>query len=64
MKKYPYPIPSRAEILDALRETSRGYGVKKLAKELQVKTTEFEGFLKRLDAMVRDGQIVQDAKGS
>ncbi len=64
MKKYPYPIPSRAEILDSLRGTSRGYGVKKLAKDLHVKTTEFDGFLKRLDAMVRDGQIVQDAKGS
>lgn len=64
MKKYPYPIPSRAEIIDALRETSRGYGVKTLAKALQVKTTEFEGFMKRLDAMVRDGQIIQDAKGS
>ncbi|MBR7069702.1 MAG: ribonuclease R [Oxalobacter sp.] len=64
MKKYPYPIPSREEIMDALRQSSRGYGVKTLAKELQVKTTEFDGFLKRLDAMVRDGQIVQDAKGS
>ena len=64
MKKYPYPIPSREEIMAALRETSRGYGVKTLARELQVKTKEYEGFLKRLDAMVRDGQIVQDAKGS
>lgn len=64
MKQYAYPIPSRAEILETLYGATRGYGVKRLAKELHVKTTEFTGFLKRLDAMVRDGQLTQDAKGA
>ncbi len=64
MKKYPYPIPSREEILATLRETTRGYGVKTIAKSLQVKTTEFDGLMKRLDAMERDGQIIRDGKGS
>ncbi len=64
MKKYPYPIPSREEIMTTLQQSSRGYGVKMLAKELLVKTKEYRGFLKRLDAMVRDGQIMQDAKGN
>lgn len=64
MKQYPYPIPSREEILAVLRETTRGYGVKTIAKNLQVKTKELDGLLRRIDAMVRDGQIVRDAKGS
>lgn len=63
MKKYPYPIPGREEIIESLRETRRGRSVKTIAKELHVKKTEIDGLLKRLDAMERDGQLVCDAKG-
>lgn len=64
MKKYPYPIPSREEIMASLRSASHGYKVKTIAKALHVKSTEIDGLLKRLGAMVRDEQIVQDKKGS
>ena len=64
MKKYPYPIPSREEIVESLRGASRGRSVKTIARDLHVKKTEIDGLLKRLDAMERDGQLVCDEKGS
>ena len=64
MKKYPYPIPSREEILESLRESVRGRSVKTIARDLHVKKTEIDGLLKRLDAMERDGQLTCDAKGN
>lgn len=64
MKKYPYPIPSREEIIETLREASRGRSVKTIARDLHVKKTEIDGLLKRLDAMERDGQLMCDPKGN
>lgn len=64
MKKYPYPIPERDEILELLHEASRGLGIKALARDLHVGKTEIDGLMNRLDAMERDGQIVCDAKGN
>ena len=64
MKKYPYSIPSREEILDTVREAEKGSNARVIARELHVKRTEMDGLLKRLDAMERDGQLLCDAKGN
>lgn len=64
MKKYPYSIPSREEILETVREAVKGSNARVIARELHVKRTEMDGLLKRLDAMERDGQLLCDAKGN
>ncbi|MCM1512205.1 MAG: ribonuclease R [Oxalobacter formigenes] len=57
MSQYPYPIPEREAILDVLRQASGGQSAKAIAKALQVKRSEMEGLMRRLDAMQRDGQL-------
>ncbi len=57
MSRYPYPIPSREEILDMLREAKGSQNAKTIAKALHVKRGEVEGLTRRLDAMQRDGQL-------
>ena len=57
MKQYPYPIPSREAILEALRQASGGLSAKAIARALHVKRGEMEGLMRRLDAMQRDGQL-------
>ena len=57
MSRFPYPTPSREEILDVFRNTRGNLGVKDLAKILHVKRSEIEGLTQRLDAMTRDGQL-------
>ncbi len=64
MKKYPYPIPSREEIVESLRQARRGRSAKTIARELHVSKAGMEGLLKRLDAMERDGQLMCDARGN
>lgn len=56
MSRFPYPIPSREEILDFLRQKNEPLSAKAIAKALNLKRNEVEGLTKRLDAMVRDGQ--------
>ncbi|NLC23386.1 MAG: ribonuclease R [Oxalobacter sp.] len=57
MSRYPYPIPSREEILDALRNATGSQSAKTIAKTLHVKRGEIEGLTRRLEAMQRDGQL-------
>ena len=57
MSRYPYPIPSREEILDALRNATGSQSAKTIAKALHVKRGEVEGLTRRLEAMLRDGQL-------
>ncbi|MDL2284234.1 ribonuclease R [Oxalobacter sp. OttesenSCG-928-P03] len=57
MSRYPYPIPSREEILDALRDAKGSQSAKTIARALHVKRGEIEGLTRRLDAMQRDGQL-------
>lgn len=57
MSRYPYPIPSREEILDMLRNAKSSQSAKTIAKALHVKRGEIEGLTRRLDAMQRDGQL-------
>ena len=63
MSKYPYPIPSREEILGVLRTSDAPLAANDIAETLSIKRQEREGFFKRLGAMERDGQIRLDKRG-
>ncbi|WP_228878239.1 ribonuclease R [Paraburkholderia saeva] len=63
MSKYPYPIPSREEILGVLRTSETPLAANDIAEALSIKRQEREGFFKRLGAMERDGQIRLDQRG-
>ncbi|PTB17608.1 ribonuclease R [Trinickia symbiotica] len=63
MSKYPYPIPSREEILGVLRTSDTPLTANDIAESLSIKRQEREGFFKRLGAMERDGQIRLDKRG-
>ncbi|MDQ7977344.1 ribonuclease R [Paraburkholderia sp. SARCC-3016] len=63
MSKYPYPIPSREEILGVLRTSETPLAANDIAEALSIKRQEREGFFKRLAAMERDGQIRLDPRG-
>ncbi len=63
MKQYPYPIPSREQILGVLRATSEPCDAHALSLLLGVKSKEMEGLLRRLSAMERDGIIKKDSSG-
>ena len=63
MNKHPYPIPSREEILAVFRATTSKQKVEAIAKKLGVKANETEGLERRISAMERDGQLVQDSSG-
>src|SRR5690606_32314907 len=58
-----YPIPSREEILGVLRTSGTPLAANDIAKALAVTRKEHDGFLKRLGAMERDGQIELNRKG-
>lgn len=63
LSKYPYPIPSREEILGVLRTSETPHAANDIAEALSIKRQEREGFFKRLAAMERDGQIRLDKRG-
>ncbi|CAH2801688.1 MAG: 3'-to-5' exoribonuclease RNase R [uncultured Caballeronia sp.] len=63
MNKYPYPIPSREEILGVLRTSEAPLAANDIAEALSIKRQEREGFFKRLGAMERDGQVRLDKRG-
>jgi ribonuclease R len=63
LSKYPYPIPSREEILGVLRTSETPLAANDIAETLSIKRQEREGFFKRLGAMERDGQIRLDKRG-
>jgi ribonuclease R len=55
-------VPSREQILDALRSSGQGMDVEQLAKELNTQVGG-DGFERRLAAMERDGQLVPASSG-
>lgn len=63
LSKYPYPIPSREEILGVLRTADAALSANDIAEALAIKKQEREGFFKRLAAMERDDQIRLDRHG-
>nr|WP_226806842.1 ribonuclease R [Candidatus Vallotia cooleyia] len=63
MSKYPYPIPSREKIRCILLTTKQPLSENNIAEAFEIKPQEQEGFLRRLSAMERDGQISRDERG-
>lgn len=64
-QKYENPIPSREFILDHLAERGRPATERQLREELALFTKEEkEGLRRRLIAMVRDGQLLENRRGA
>lgn len=64
-QKYENPIPSREFILDLLEQLDRPVSFKQLIIELHINTeSEKEALRRRLLAMVRDGQLIQNRRGA
>jgi ribonuclease R len=61
--KYENPLPSREYILQVLRERGVPLSFETLAAGLDVGSHEFDAFQRRLGAMQRDGQIMQNRRG-
>ena len=64
-QKYEHPIASRELILDILAEHNSPLTYQKLSKELDlVDSNQKEALRRRLLAMVRDGQLLQNRRGA
>lgn len=64
-QKYTNPIPSREFILEHLEERGRPASRRHLIEELNLKTEEEqEALRRRLIAMVRDGQLYENRRGT
>jgi ribonuclease R len=64
-QKYEHPIPSREFILEHLVERGGPATRKQLLEELNLaKDFEIEAFRRRLSAMVRDGQLHKNRRGT
>lgn len=61
--KYENPIPSRELILELLAEIGVPADAATIAARLEIADTEQEGFVRRLNAMERDGQVMRNRKG-
>lgn len=64
MSQFPYTIPSREDILGILRSAVEPQDAQSIAMALDVKADEFDGLMRRLNAMSRDGQVKLDPDGS
>jgi len=62
--RYETPIPSRELILSTMAEQGVPLSVEQLYTLLDIKDTEREVFNRRLNAMEREGQIMQNRKGA
>ncbi len=61
--KYDNPIPSRELILDLLNEIGVPMHPDDIASKLEIADAEQDGFVRRLNAMERDGQVMRNRKG-
>ena len=63
-KKYKHPVPSREHILRYLKEVKKPVELDSLLAAFELtKEKEVEGFVFRIKAMLRDGQIKKNRKG-
>ena len=63
-QKYEFPVPSREVILAHLAGRDEPLSLKRLASELAVEgERDLESFSRRLRAMERDGQLLQNRRG-
>ncbi|WP_154717414.1 ribonuclease R [Sterolibacterium denitrificans] len=62
--KYEHPLPSREYILDTLEKSGVPLEFARICAALDVRSDELEIFRRRLDAMARAGQVVQNRAGA
>ena len=60
--KYDVPLPSREHILDTLSAQGVPLQFSQLCNLLDIKATEQDAFQRRLGAMARDGQVMQNRR--
>ncbi len=64
-EKYENPVPSREAILEFLEKQKRPLKFKEIAEALGIDDEDrLEGLSRRLRAMVRDGQLMQNRRGA
>jgi ribonuclease R len=63
-EKYENPIVSREFILEHLTERGRPATIQQIVSELNLDTRDQEALRRRLLAMVRDGQLLQNRRGA
>ena len=63
LNKYDYPLPSREYILQTLQEAGVPLPFERLSETLDVAPHETPDFQRRLGAMARDGQLMQNRRG-
>jgi ribonuclease R len=64
VKKYEFPLPSREYILLTLEAEGKPVSFEKLCELLDIKKPEFDMFRRRLAAMEREGELLQNRKGA
>ncbi len=63
-QRYEHPIPSREAILAFLSERAQMLNAQTMAEELHLTSPrDFEALTRRLGAMLRDGQLLQNRRG-
>ena len=63
-QRYEHPIPSREAILEFLSERAQLLNAETLAQELRLTDPrDFDALTRRLAAMLRDGQLLQNRRG-
>lgn len=64
-EKYEFPVPSRELLLQYLDEVVRPVTFRHIVKAFNISAEEeLEGVRRRLKAMIRDGQIIRNRRGS
>ncbi len=61
--RYPEPLPSREYIVQMLSEGGVPMSFEQLARTLDIRPEETEAFQRRVGAMQRDGQLLQNRRG-
>lgn len=63
-ERYDFPLPSREYILQTLEKEGRPVSFAALCELLDVRQDEEEAFFRRLKAMGREGEILENRKGA
>ena len=63
LAKYEHPLPSREYILQVLADEGAPCSTEQLVQLLDIRADELETFRRRLGAMARDGQLLQNRRG-
>ncbi len=64
LAKYEYPLPSREYVLQTLAHHGVPLSFEQICKQLAVRADELEPFQRRLGAMAREGQLMQNRAGA